>query len=174
MVPPSTEGEIHYRSGQFPPKTKTLHSNRKTKLILALHEPTFICLRAAALSHSLHLFKERTEVVECRIKFVSHTHTSTYACTRTHKRHTHKKHPHNHARKHIHILYTCTEAYTPTHIATLSCLSKHFCFHAALHFILTSKHPSLSQLTLDVSSDVIALLCQVFTWIVFSSFDKLE
>lgn len=118
MVPPSTEGEIHYRSGQFPPKTKTLNPNRKTKLILALHEPTFICLRAAALSHSLHLFEERTEVVECRIKFVSHTntHQSTYACTRTHKRHTHKRHPHNHARKHTHIY--CIHAHKRIHTHT--------------------------------------------------------
>lgn len=34
-------GEIHYCSGQFPPKTKTFHSDGKAKLILALHEPRF-------------------------------------------------------------------------------------------------------------------------------------
>lgn len=46
-------GEIHYCSGQFPPKTKTFHSDGKAKLILALHEADFICQGKGTATFSL-------------------------------------------------------------------------------------------------------------------------
>lgn len=78
-------GEIHYCSGQFPPKTKTFHSYGKAKLIPALHEADFICQRNCYfLTHFIYWMKDVSWELD-KMSFM-HVHTHPISLTLSHRR----------------------------------------------------------------------------------------
>lgn len=154
--------EIHYCSGQFSPKTKTFHSNGKAKLILALHEPGFICQRTATfpLTSSSGWRME----VESWVKWVLRV------CTHI------QFHPLAFSRRQVlffsfplsflsHSMPPCI-VYIITHSSILSYLTESFIvFHTALHFWHQRGISTHSWLLMSLF-DVTTLLCQVITSVV--------
>lgn len=155
-------GEIHYCSGQFSPKTKTFHSNGKAKLILALHEPSFICQRTATfpLTSSSGWRME----VESWVKWVLPvcTHIQFHPLAFSHRQilfffFSFVFSLTKHATMHSIYYYTCKHFILP--------YWELFVFHTALHFWHQRGISTHSWLWMSLF-DVTTLLCQVITSIV--------